>query len=249
MALRSFASASKRHRTAWRNSHEDARISDKDRRGDRIALRELAGAVLESELAGRSGRERKTGSVRISSRGRTREIACDYLACGFHLVPNTELAQMMGCRLNQGFRGSRRVSGDVAGERLLRRRANGNRRRGTFGDRRTDRGARGGGLSGCGETAFCFRARYRKVADAMKIAFRLRPELATLAKPETLLCRCEDVAFERVGSTNRGRPQSYTRDAAWAPARGESVEQRRRFCSGGMSSRRGLRFFLRDARV
>ena len=44
---------------------------------------------------------------------------------------------------------------------------------------------------------FASRARHRKVALAMKVAFQLRPELATLAKPDTLLCRCEDVAFER----------------------------------------------------
>ena len=26
-------------------------------------------------------------------------IACDYLACGFHLVPNSELAMLLGCRV------------------------------------------------------------------------------------------------------------------------------------------------------
>ena len=30
-------------------------------------------------------------------------IDCDYLACGFGLVPNTELAGLLGCRLNGDF--------------------------------------------------------------------------------------------------------------------------------------------------
>ncbi len=32
-----------------------------------------------------------------------REIEVDYLACGFHLVPNCELAMLMGCAVDGGF--------------------------------------------------------------------------------------------------------------------------------------------------
>ena len=35
----------------------------------------------------------------ISQAGRSKTIACDYLACGFHLVPNSELAALLGCRV------------------------------------------------------------------------------------------------------------------------------------------------------
>src|SRR3954471_5045967 len=42
-------------------------------------------------------------SVSISRGSRIEKIACDLLACGFHLVPNTELAVLLGCRLQQGF--------------------------------------------------------------------------------------------------------------------------------------------------
>ncbi|HTW49642.1 MAG TPA: FAD/NAD(P)-binding oxidoreductase, partial [Acidobacteriaceae bacterium] len=31
------------------------------------------------------------------------DVECDHLACGFHLVPNTELPAMLGCRMAQGF--------------------------------------------------------------------------------------------------------------------------------------------------
>ena len=30
-------------------------------------------------------------------------VDCDYLACGFHLVPNTELPELLGCSIEDGF--------------------------------------------------------------------------------------------------------------------------------------------------
>ena len=47
------------------------------------------------------------GAVTLRRRRRTWTERCDYLACGFGLVPNTELAMLLGC----GGRG-RRVSAD-----------------------------------------------------------------------------------------------------------------------------------------
>ena len=46
---------------------------------------------------------RRLESLRISRQGHVSEIECDYLACGFHLIPNVELPRMCGCRLRQGF--------------------------------------------------------------------------------------------------------------------------------------------------
>src|SRR5262249_6423089 len=46
---------------------------------------------------------RIVASVVIASKGPQQRIACDYLACRFHLVPNTELASLLGCRLQDGF--------------------------------------------------------------------------------------------------------------------------------------------------
>ncbi len=39
--------------------------------------------------------------VRLSDGSRTWVEACDLLACGFHLVPNTELASLLGCRVTE----------------------------------------------------------------------------------------------------------------------------------------------------
>src|SRR5713101_6407547 len=37
------------------------------------------------------------------SNGQTRTISCDYLACGYHLVPNTELAEHLRCEVRDGL--------------------------------------------------------------------------------------------------------------------------------------------------
>src|SRR5262249_51774918 len=39
------------------------------------------------------------GSVTLRRRGHTWEERCDYVACGFGLIPNLELPALLGCRL------------------------------------------------------------------------------------------------------------------------------------------------------
>ncbi len=46
--------------------------------------------------------EQTLTSVVLTDGQRKREVACDYLACGFHLVANTELAALLGCCVEGG---------------------------------------------------------------------------------------------------------------------------------------------------
>jgi len=132
-------------------------------------------------------------SVRILENQREREMECDYLACGFHLSPNLELARELQCRIKDGFvevnelQETSRPGVYCAGEptgiggvelALLEGRI--------AGYAATNRAEAAKQLS---RTS----ARYKKLVPAMKKAFQLRPELAGLAPPDTLLCRCEDV--------------------------------------------------------
>jgi NADPH-dependent 2,4-dienoyl-CoA reductase/sulfur reductase-like enzyme len=137
-------------------------------------------------------------AVRISDNGRIREVKCDYLACGYHLVPNVELAQMLLCRLHEGFveidefQHTSQAGVYCAGE--------------PTGIGGMELSVLEGSIAGYAASdakdaaagLFPARARYRKLAGAMKKAFRLRPELETLAQPETVLCRCEDVPLGHV---------------------------------------------------
>ncbi len=45
----------------------------------------------------------KLESVTLQQSGKNWEVRCDYLACGYHLVPNLELAALLGCRIEDGF--------------------------------------------------------------------------------------------------------------------------------------------------
>ena len=143
--------------------------------------------------------------VRVSKRGKTQTIACDYLACGFHLVPNTELANLLGCEIVRGFvcidqyqRTS--ISGVFSAGELT----------GIGGLELSVVEGEIAGLSAAGQpeaarSLFAKRAKARKFADALHQTFRLRSELASLPSGETIVCRCEDVPFSRVQSYRSSR--------------------------------------------
>ena len=141
---------------------------------------------------------RRLESVRISRQGQTSEIACDYLACGFHLIPNVELPRTCGCRLRESFVAvdeyqQTSVSGifcageptGIGGLELAL----------------VEGEIAGYAATNCEDRAqhlFAKRARHQKVARILQDAFPLRPELKNLARPDTLVCRCEDVPHERL---------------------------------------------------
>ena len=47
--------------------------------------------------------EEQLERVTLQQGERTWEVECDYLACGFHLIANVELAQLLGCETQNGF--------------------------------------------------------------------------------------------------------------------------------------------------
>ncbi|HSC82956.1 MAG TPA: FAD/NAD(P)-binding oxidoreductase, partial [Pseudomonas sp.] len=132
-------------------------------------------------------------AVRLSSGGQIREIACDRLACGFGLIPNLQLGQALGCRIDNsaiavdawqatslddvyaagestGFGGSEKalVEGAIAGHAAV-------------------------GERNAAQRLWSQRRRWHGFATALNHAFALREDVKQLARPDTLFCRCEDV--------------------------------------------------------
>jgi len=163
----------------------------------------LQGIHLRMELAGVpyrtgcwpmavEGMQAITG-VRLTDGSRTWMEPCELLACGFHLVPNTELASLLGCRI-----GADGVEVDADQQTSLA---------GVYcaGELTGIAGVDGAliegeiaGLSAAGNTASHLHAKRDAEAAfgrAMARAFALRPELRLLPAPETIVCRCEDVRF------------------------------------------------------
>ncbi|MBI6618282.1 NAD(P)/FAD-dependent oxidoreductase [Pseudomonas corrugata] len=141
------------------------------------------------------GRDTLEG-VRLLQQGQTVELACDRLACGFGLIPNTQLGQALGCELAgqalavdawqattrrdhyaagecTGFGGSELalVEGAIAGHAAV-------------------------GDTAAAERLWTRRGRWQGFARALNDAFALDARLKGLPQGDTVVCRCEDVAYE-----------------------------------------------------
>jgi NADPH-dependent 2,4-dienoyl-CoA reductase/sulfur reductase-like enzyme len=150
----------------------------------------------------------RTGTWVVSARGEgrleevtltnghsTRTIACDVLCSAYGLVPNTQLARLLECEIARGA--------VVVDGRHQTTRA------------RVYSVGETTGIGGVelalveGEiAALCIigregdvkrlhrrRSALRKLAGFMDVAFAPRAELRSVATPETIVCRCEDVAL------------------------------------------------------
>jgi len=137
-------------------------------------------------------------SVTISRNGRLEEIPCDYLACGFHLVPNLELPHLLGCRIQNGcvhvdeFQRTTAANILCAGEptgiggvelALVEGQIAGFTAAGRFSE---------------AKDLFGERKRLKQFARKLDQAFRLRPELRSLPSDDTIICRCEDVLYSQL---------------------------------------------------
>ena len=131
--------------------------------------------------------------VTLTDGVRTWMEECDYLACGFHLVPNVELPLLLGCKLNHGV-----VRVDDCQETSVADVFCAGEPTGVGGaDCALVEGQIAGlAAAGLGEQArglFAQRASWHRFRQAMTDAFALRPELRRLAAADTVVCRCEDV--------------------------------------------------------
>lgn len=162
--------------------------------GARYRLRMLTAPYHFNSWVARAQGSGRVESVRASVDGKESEIGCDWLACGFHLVPNLELPRLRGCNISEGYvtvdemqqssvpgvacvgeltgiGGLEKalIEGEIAGWA-----AAGNR-------------ARAMALSGR-------RKKQQEFASRLDRTFKLRAELRRLVTPPTVVCRCEDVS-------------------------------------------------------
>lgn len=166
------------------------------------------------------GEERVEG-VRLSHGGRIKEIACDYVACGFHLIPNTELAEYLGCRIQDGF-----VVVDDAQQTSIPGVYAAGEPTGIGGLELALIEGQIAGQAAAGKTVehkklLKARAASQISVRAMKEAFALRAELQTLADADTLVCRCEDVTFARLRQHNSWREAKLQTRCGMGPCQGK----------------------------
>jgi NADPH-dependent 2,4-dienoyl-CoA reductase/sulfur reductase-like enzyme len=138
----------------------------------------------------------RLSAVRITDGKRSWTEPCDLLACGYHLVPNTEIASLLNC----AFRGSF-VQVDASQCTSLANIYCAGEPTGIAG---LESALIQGEIAGLACAGHASPALQRKVRSAnafaarLEKAFALRPELQALPQNDTIVCRCEDVSFGRL---------------------------------------------------
>jgi len=158
--------------------------------------------------------------VTISRAGKAQTLACDYLACGFHLVPNIELPLLLGCQVRGGlvqvddFQQTTISGVFCAGEPT-----------GIGGVELSLVEGQFAGLAAAGcrteaQKLFGARRKARRFARILDRTFRLRPELKSLPSPETMVCRCEDVPYSRLEQHSSWRAAKLHTRCGMGPCQG-----------------------------
>ena len=161
-------------------------------------------------------------------RGRKRwQVACDYLACGFHLVPNVELAELLGCEVERGS-----VKVDEFQQTSVENVYSAGETTGIGGLELSlfegeIAGLAATGKHGAARELFQERAKHRKFADLLNRTFSLRDDLKQLSTPQTIVCRCEDVTLERLRVHNSWRAAKLQTRCGMGPCQG-------RICGGAV---------------
>lgn len=159
-------------------------------------------------------------SITISRAGKPEVIACDYLACGFHLVPNVELPLLLGCPVHAGC---------VRVDELQRTTVKGifcaGEPTGIGGVESALVEGQIAGFAAAGGTEdarrlFAEREKARRFARILDRTFCLRPELRSLSSAETLVCRCEDVSYSRLQQQTSWRAAKLHTRCGMGPCQG-----------------------------
>ena len=174
-----------------------------------------------------AGGDQELESVTLVRGGKRWQEECDYLACGFHLVPNVELAELLGCVLERGsvrvdeFQQTSVPQVYAAGEAT-----------GIGGLELSLVEGEIAGLAVAGKhddarRLFPAREKQQRFASLLNRTFALRAELKQLATPETIVCRCEDVTFASVQAHDSWRAAKLQTRCGMGPCQG-------RVCGGAI---------------
>jgi NADPH-dependent 2,4-dienoyl-CoA reductase/sulfur reductase-like enzyme len=159
-------------------------------------------------------------AVTLSIQGRMKTIACDYLACGFHLVPNIELPALLGCTIANGAVAVDECqqtsvpdiycAGEPTGIGGLELSLIEGQIAGFVASRQHNKA----------RSLFRERQKFSRFAARLARAFALRPELKALPQDSTLICRCEDVPYGAVRRETSWRASKLHTRCGMGPCQG-----------------------------
>ena len=144
-------------------------------------------------------------SVRLLQGGKETDIACDRVACGFGLTPNTQLGQLLGCALTPAGNGAQALSVDARQATSVPGIYAPGECTGFCGSERAlAQGAIAGHAAVGNERAAKAlegeRARWNAFAAQLHRSFALAEDIRRMPQADTLVCRCEDVPFSALAA-------------------------------------------------
>lgn len=159
-------------------------------------------------------------AVTLNLSGQASMLACDYLACGFGLVPNIELPTALGCALSDGG-----VQVDEWQQSSLQCVYCAGEASGVGGLDLSLVEGQIAGFAATGQLAearkwFPARARARRFASLLQRSFALRQELRTVVEDDTIVCRCEDVRYQDLQQYSDWRSAKLQTRCGMGPCQG-----------------------------
>lgn len=150
------------------------------------------------------GPSRLTGVTVTDGRGEWTHT-CDWLACGFHLVPNLEMPALLGCAITNGYVAVNELQQSSAANVACIGELTG------IGG--LEKALLEGEIAGCAAAGRLDRAReqakrvrpMRDFARRLDETFALREELRAVPQSDTVVCRCEDVTHSSLQASRSWR--------------------------------------------
>lgn len=138
-------------------------------------------------------------SVQLRQADRISSIACERVASGFGLVPNTQLGQLLGCALTTDHNDTQALKVDALQATSVAGIFAAGECTGFGGAERALAQGRIAGLAAVNDTQAAQaiwpeRARWETFAGQLNQHFALDPALRNMPQADTLVCRCEDVS-------------------------------------------------------
>ncbi|MBV8469244.1 MAG: FAD-dependent oxidoreductase [Burkholderiaceae bacterium] len=137
-------------------------------------------------------------AVTLQRNGRQIQLDCERLACGFGLVPNVALGQMLGCEVGVNAHGEQVLNTDQWQRTSLPGILAAGECTGFGGGERAQAQGRIAGHVAVGQMSAAGRQaperrRWERFAALLHRHFSMDPHLKSLPEAGTLVCRCEDV--------------------------------------------------------
>jgi NADPH-dependent 2,4-dienoyl-CoA reductase/sulfur reductase-like enzyme len=171
--------------------------------------------------------------VKITSpSGSSIDLNADFLAIGYHLIPNTELPQLLHCKLERGFISVDRMQrSSVAGVYCA------GEVTGIGGAEKAQIEGQIAALAASGKTEAATRLanqreRHLRFVRSLDSAFALRDELRTLPTSETVVCRCEDITHGALAGCRSWREAKLHTRCGMGPCQGRICSPATQFLYG-----------------